>query len=291
MFISTKNAISRSISAVAFATVCSGCEALNPDLSAAAQPQSVEKTLPTKKVPHSSGDPVKQNNPPTAKPIRAAHPGRLHISLDEAGQALRVEVTYAQCGSGFLYDHNTLEIHVDPSDRSITLTGSVNYIEPVSNDESACSIRPEPIVFISEDYEPEAYVIKNMSAWMGRAGNGIKGRVIDFRTPERVERDKQDCLVKDQADISDISGIWFLDSNPSTAMALSGSEATLVPESILRTWVGSTVPWIIEADAPYTFTSSPFGRIEFRSSTCALVYHPLTGDQTDFLFRQTPESL
>ncbi|MEM1036689.1 MAG: hypothetical protein AAGI14_08010 [Pseudomonadota bacterium] len=225
-----------------------------------------------------------------AKPIRAIQPGRMRISQDETGQALRVEVTYPRCKSDFAYDHNTLELDLDRSDRSIGLTGSVNYTDPVPGDETACSTRPEPLVFTLEDYEPEAYVIKNVSAWMGRGGNGIDGRVIDFRTPERVEQDKQDCLAQDGSDIGDISGIWFLQSDPSMAMSLSGGETTLVPEAILRTWVGSTMPWIIEADAPYTFKTSSFGSIEFRSPSCALVYSPLTGEQIDFLFRQTPEN-
>ncbi|NQY13886.1 MAG: hypothetical protein HRT81_08525 [Henriciella sp.] len=275
--------------AFASAAFCASCESSNAEHDAAARDQ-----LPAQ--PSSDETPIISQDPlqeplQRAAPLRAIYPGKMQVSMDEEAQSLRVEVTFDRCQRDrFVYDQNTLEIEIDHSSRIVSLEGSVEYVERASISEDACSDPPEPIVLISENAKSEPYLVKNVSAWMGRAGNGLSARVLDLRTEMRRDLDAQGCLSKDGADIGEISGVWFLQSDPSETWSLSGSAASLAPDAVLRTWSGSTMPWIIESEAPYTFDLPGLGSIEFTSPTCATVSKPSSGDVTDLLIRQTPKS-
>jgi|GEM_PF-4749421 len=271
------------------AVICASCVTSSTDLDAAPRLQSPPQ-LSSDEAPVVSQDPL-QEPPQRAAPLRAIYPGKMQVSMDEEAQSLRVEISFDRCQrERFVYDQNTLEIEIDHSTRIVSLEGSVEYVERAGISEDACSDPPEPIVLISENAKPEPYLIKNVSAWMGRAGNGLSARVLDLRTEMRRDLDAQGCLSKDGADIGEISGVWFLQSDPSETWSLSGSASSLAPDAVLRTWSGSTMPWIIESEAPYTFNLPGLGKIEFTSPTCATVSKPSSGDVTDLLIRQTPKS-
>ena len=275
--------------AFASAAFCASCESSSADLDAAPGPQ-LPAQLSSDEAPIFSQNQL-QEPPQRAAPLRAIYPGKMHVSMDEEAQSLRVEVSFDRCQRDrFVYDQNTLEIQVDHSTRIVSLEGSVEYVERASISEDACSDPPEPIVLISENAISEPYLIKNVSAWMGRAGNGLSARVLDLRKDERRALDAQGCLSKDGADIGEISGVWFLQSDPSETWSLSGSASSLAPDAVLRTWSGSTIPWIIESESPHTFNLPGLGIIEFTSPTCAIVSKPNSGDVTDLLIRQTPKS-
>ena len=258
----------------------SSCMASNLELQADTPPQTPAEA---------------QSGEVAPAPLRAIHPSKMRVSLDEEAEAITIELSFDPCkAGGFVYDKNSLEVDVDHSDRTVTLKGSVEYIEHKSDDDAACASRPQPIVIVSENAQREPYLILNRSAWMGRAGNGLKGRVLDFRTPARIDAERRACLSQDGAEIGDISGVWFLQSDPSKALSLSASASTMTPEAVMPVWVGSYRPWMINSDAPYKFNLSSFGgmafgNLEFQSPTCALVYDPRTGERTDILVRQTPE--
>lgn len=277
------------LSALASAVFFASCVSSSADVDAAprAQLPAQDSSDETPSIP---GNHLSE---PTldAPPLRAIHPGKMHVSLDEEAQALRVEVTFDRCKpKGFIYDQNSLEIDVDHSARIVTLKGSVEYVEREAISDEACAVHPDPIVLISENALSEPYLIKNVSAWMGRAGNGLSARVLDLRTQAQRNVDTQKCRSKDGADIGDIAGVWFLQSDPSVTWSLSGNAASLMPDAVLRTWRGSTRPWIVNAESPYTFNFPGLGNIEFMSSTCALVSKSSGGDEMDLLIRQTPNS-
>jgi hypothetical protein len=274
--------------AFASAAFCASCESSSADLDASLRPQSPSQ-LSSDEAPIVVQDQL--NAPPQrAAPLRAIYPGQMNVSMDEAAQSLRVEVSFDRCQrERFVYEQNTLEIAVDHSTRIVTLEGSVEYEEQDGITEDACSDHPEPIVLFFENATFEPYLIKNVSAWMGRAGNGLSARVLDLRKDERRNLDAQACLSKGGAEIGEISGVWFLQSDPSETWSLSGDASSLAPDAVLRTWSGSTMPWIVEAEAPYTFNLSGLGRIEFTSPTCATVSKPSGEDITDLLIRQTPK--
>lgn len=229
-----------------------------------------------------------QSEPATRAAMRAIHPGKMRVSRDAATATLRVVVTVDPCKpDGFVYEQNSLAVEIDHAARIVTLKGKVQYIKHGSIDAGACATIPEPIVLVSEPAPPEPYLIRNVSAWIGRGGNGLKARVLDFRTPARIEADEQACRSEDATEIGNISGIWFLQSDPSKALSVSANESTMTPNPVLPTWTGSGRPWVIEADAPYTFNHPPLGIVKFQSATCAIVYTPLTGEQSDVLIRQT----
>ncbi len=286
---SLKNLVFHPVSAFASALLCSSCAASSLDLGAEAQPLSPAEV-------QSKEDARQPDNPPDDKlvqtalaPLRAIHPGRMRVLMDHASRTLTVEVSFDPCKPGdFVYAQNSLDVVVDPFDRSVTLKGVVEYIEQVPSDPATCENRPDPIVFVSENAEPGPYLIANRSAWMGRGGNGLKARVMDFRTPAQMETDRQDCLSQDRAELGHISGVWFLQSDPANAMTLSGNASAMTPDDVLRTWVGSYRPWVIESDAPYSFNLPSFGYAVFQSSSCALIYTPNKDKPTDFLIRQTP---
>ncbi|GAB5454783.1 MAG: hypothetical protein Hens2KO_10120 [Henriciella sp.] len=211
--------------------------------------------------------------------------------MDHAAQTLTVEVTFDLCKpSSFVYDENSLDVEIDHKERKVTLNGAAKYVEQIQADPAACEHPQKPIVFVSEHAEPGPYLITNMSAWMGRGGNGIKARVKDFRTPKQVETDQHDCLSKRETDIGNISGVWFLQSNPLQTMTLSGNASTITPEAIPRTWSGSNKPQWIQADQPYTFRLPSIGNTVFQSSSCALVFPPSSDTPSDILIRQTSDA-
>jgi len=277
---------------IVVAASLAGCVAPGLDLDAEAQLQSPTEAQSEESAPQLKRSVDEQTAP---APERAFHPGKMRVSMDHAAETLTVEVTFDPCKpGGFVYEQNSLEVEVDQSDRSVTLRGVVEYVAQAPANPLACEHRPEPMVFVSENVEPGPYLIANKSAWMGRGGNGIKAHVEDFRTPAQVENDRHHCHSREGVDIGNISGVWFLQSHPANAMTLSGNASTLSPDSALRIWVGSSVPWRIESQTPYTFNlpsfnSMPLGTVVFQSSTCALVYSMTTGEQTDVLIRQTPE--
>lgn len=292
MPLKTMNLVFHSASVFACAMLCSSCAAPGLDLDAEAQLQSPTETQSEERVPQLKR-PVDEQTTPA--PLRAVHPAKVYVSRDEEVQDLKVEVTFDRCKpGGFVYDRNSLEIDVDHIDRSITVSGRVEYIEDRSSGDAACANRPEPIVLISENALPEPYLVKNTSAWLGRGGNGMRAYVSDFRTPARVDADLRECLSQNKAEIGDISGVWFTQSDPANALSLSANASMMTPDAVMRTWVGSSVPLMIESQAPYTFNLPTFdsvrlGTVVFQSSTCARVYSMTTGERTDVLFRQTPE--
>ena len=180
---------------------------------------------------------------------------------------------------------------MDHSERSVTLTGVVNYVEQFQADAAACESSQTPLVLVSENAEPGPYLITNRSVWIGRGANGIKARVRDFRTPEQVNKDQNDCMSNPETDIGNISGVWFLQSNPSQTIALSGNASTMTPRAVPRTWSGSTQPERLQADQPYSFRLPSIGNTVFQTSSCALVYTSKGDEPSDILIRQTPEGL
>lgn len=292
MFIKPNLSVFHSASVLAGALICASCAAPGLDQGAEAQPRSLLEAQAEKQVSPSELPSEAQTQTSERVPLRAGHPGNMRVSMDHAARTLTVQVTFDACKSGgFVYEKNSLEVEVDHTERRVILTGFVEYLEQIPADPMACKHQHEPIVFVSEDAEPAPYLITNMSAWMGRGGNGIQARVRDFRTPEQVEADKQNCLTSRESDIGNISGVWFLQSDPFEAMALSGSASMLNPQPVVRTWSGSVRPFMIEAEKPYAFDLPAFGRTVFQSSTCALIQSPNSDEPTDLLIRQTPEGL
>ncbi len=292
MFIKTNLSVFHSASVLAGALVCVSCTASGLDQGAEAQPRSPLQAQAEKQ--ESPSEPPNEAQAQTSEraPLRAAHPGSMRVSMDHAARTLTVQVTFDACKSGgFVYERNSLDVEVDHTERRVILTGIVEYLEQGPADAAACDHQHEPIVFVSEDVDPAPYLVTNMSAWMGRGGNGIQARVRDFRTPEQVEADTQKCLASQESDIGNISGVWFLQSDPVEAMALSGGASLLNPQPVVRTWSGSVRPFMIEAEKPYAFDLPAFGRTVFQSSTCALIQSPNSDEPADLLIRQTPEGL
>ncbi len=279
-------------SAFAYAILCSSCAGASLDLGAEAQPKAPPEVQTETRASQPEHSHDKQAQPFERAPLRAVHPGTMHVSMDHAAQTLTVEVTFDPCKSGgFVYEQDSLNVEVDHKERRVTLKGVVEYVEQIHPDPAACESHQIPRVFVSENAEPDAYLITNMSAWLGRGGNGLKARVKDFRTAEQVETDQHDCRAHGESDIGNISGVWFLQSDPAKAITLSGNAASINPEAVLRTWVGSSRPLWIKADQPYAFSLPSFGRTVFQSSSCALIHPPNSDEPTDILIRQTPEGL
>lgn len=221
---------------------------------------------------------------------RAIHPAKVQVNHDEMTQSLLIQLTFDACKrGGFVYDSNSLEADVDHEKRIVIVTGSVEYTESFSDDEVFCDREQTPVSIVSKGAASQPYIILNRSAWMGRGGNGLSAWVADFRSTERIESEHQNCLSTRTSEMDAISGYWFLHGDPSRTVDLSGNASMLMPSRVMRVWSGSTIPHAIEADAPYTFFFPSFGRVEFRSETCAVVYSPATGEPIDLLMRQSPE--
>lgn len=227
---------------------------------------------------------------PAKEPLVARHPTNVSVTRDTATKELRITLSLDRCKNDkFVYTGNNLTVDVDHSQRTITVKGSVEYLEQLSGAETACATRLDPIVINSKQSVAAPYLILNQSAWQSRGGNGIPARVTDFRSTETIEAEERACLESEPSEIDKISGDWFLQSDPSLTQKLSGNETAISPSPVLRTWVGSTVPTFIESTEPFGFNLPPFGVVRFRSSKCATVYSRQSGEQMDFLFRLEDE--
>lgn len=220
---------------------------------------------------------------------RAVHPAKAQVNHDASTQSLFIQLTFDTCKpGGFIYDSNSLEADVDHAKRIIIVTGGVEYIERSLNDEGFCDRQRTPVSIESKGAAAEPYIVLNKSAWMGRGGNGLSAWVADFRSAERIDDQRQICRSAHSNEIGAISGYWFLNGDPSQTVDLSGNASMLMPSRVMRVWSGSTIPYAIEADKPYTFNFPAFGRVEFRSDSCAVVYSPATGEPIDLLIKQSP---
>ena len=211
---------------------------------------------------------------------------RMQAERDAATGTMTVNVVLGRCtSSSYKVAGDTLNVTLDRDARTIHITGYFLFEKATGGVKKDCRRRPTK-QFTFENVEPTIFSYSYDTSYSRLFVK--QGRSVDFSLQDTDYEPITCDDIDNGTEPIDMNGLWYPEDDPSQEISLRSGEPTSLswkecPGPML---CGGIIPEFLTSKTPYVFDFESGGRIEFQTSSCAVISQPNSNYQTRLIKHQ-----